>query len=127
MAHRAISFGPMPVALACLDVSNVTDPELASLGFRGDPPAALGDDENLITVVNMPACVASLAEVHNAAIEICRLPGLDDGLAGAMHRSGIPIGRFRRTWRGDFGDILQRDNLHDTLSLMTNLPTMHRR
>src|SRR4051812_24885953 len=63
----------------------------------------------------MPARVASLAEVDDAAIEIRRLPRLDNGLAGAMHGPGISIRRFGRARRGGFGDILQRDNLHDTL------------
>jgi hypothetical protein len=44
-----------------------------------------------------------------------------------MHGSGISIRRFRRARRGDFGDILQRNNLHNTLSLTTDFLTMHRR
>jgi hypothetical protein len=32
-----------------------------------------------------------------------------------MHGPGISIGRFGRSGRRDLGDILQRDNLHDTL------------
>jgi hypothetical protein len=36
-----------------------------------------------------------------------------------MHRPGISIRRFGRARRGDFGDILQRNDLHDNFSLMT--------
>ena len=50
------------MALTRLDVSDVTNVDLSSLGFCGDPPTAGIDDEDLIAVVNMPAGVASLAE-----------------------------------------------------------------
>src|ERR1700720_3653778 len=79
VAHRGIGLGSVPMAFTRLDVRDVTDLDLKSLGFGGDPPAARGDDQNLIAIVNMPACVASLAEVHDAAIEIRRFPRLDDG------------------------------------------------
>ena len=59
MAHRGIGFGPVPVALTCLDVSNVANLDLTSLGFCGDPPAARGNDEDLIAIVNMLARVAT--------------------------------------------------------------------
>jgi len=70
VAHRGIRLGSVPVALTRLEVSYIADLDLMSLGFRGDPPAARANDQNLIAIVNMPACVASLAEVHDAAIEI---------------------------------------------------------
>ena len=124
MTHRGIGLGSVPMALTRLDLSDVTDLDLKSIGFGGDPPAARGDDQNLIAIMNMPARVASFAEVHNAAIEILRLTRLDDGLAGAMHGPGISIRRFGRARRGDLGDILQRDNLHDTLSLVTEFPAV---
>src|SRR5215472_3554614 len=101
MAHCGIGSGPVPVALTCLDVSNVANLDLASLGFCGDPPAARGDDEDLVAIVNVPTRVASLAGVHDAAIEIRCLSGLDDGLTGAMHGPGISIRRFGRAGRRD--------------------------
>src|SRR3954468_4803442 len=73
----------------------------------------------------MPARVASLAEVDNAAIEIRRLPRLDNGLAGAMDGPGISIRRFGRARCGGFGDILQRDDLHGNLSLIAEFPAVH--
>src|ERR1700689_3903772 len=100
VTHRGIDLGAVPMALARFDVSDVTDLDLKPLGFRGNPAAARGDDQDLIAVVNVPASVAALAEVHDAAIEILRLPRLDDGLAGAMHGPGVAIRRFRRARRG---------------------------
>jgi hypothetical protein len=44
VAHRGIGLGSVPVALTRLDVSDITDLDLKSLGFGGDPPAAGGDD-----------------------------------------------------------------------------------
>src|SRR5689334_14461665 len=44
-----------------------------------------------------------------------------------MDGPGISIRRFGRARHGDFGDILQRDNLHDTLSLITEFAAVHRR
>jgi len=69
--RQGVSLGPVPMALARFDVSNVTNLGLASLGFYGDPPAA-------------------------------------GGCAGPEYRS---VGSA--TNRGDFGDALQRDNLHN--------------
>src|ERR1700722_8239520 len=116
VAHRGVSLGAVPVALTRLDVGDVTDLDLQSLGCRGDPSAAMGYDQDLIAIVNMPASITPLAEVHDAAVVIRRLAGLDDGLAGAMHGARISVRRFGRAWRGEYGDILQRNNLHDTLS-----------
>ena len=44
VAHRRIGLGSVSVALTRLDVSDVTDLDLKSLGFCGDPPVARGDD-----------------------------------------------------------------------------------
>src|SRR5258706_15408534 len=112
-----MGLGPVPVGLPRLDVSNVTDLDLTPLGFCGHPPAARGDDENLVTIVNMPARVAPLAEVHDAAIEICRLSGVDDGLAGAMHGPGISIRRFCSARGGGFWGVFPRPRPHTTLPL----------
>src|SRR3954469_5842914 len=118
VAHGGIGLGAVPMALTRFHVSRVTDLDLEPLGFRGDPPAARGDDENLVTIVNMPARVAPLAEIHDATNEMRRLSGLDDGLAGAMHGAGISIRRFCSARGGDFWDILQRNDLHDTLRMI---------
>ena len=44
VSHRGIGFGSVPVALTRLDVSDVADLDLKSLGFGSDPPAARGDN-----------------------------------------------------------------------------------
>src|SRR3954453_21414363 len=75
----------------------------------------------------MPAGVAALAEVNDAAVEIRRLPGLDNGLTGAVDGPGISVRRFGRARCGGFGNILQCDDLHGALSLIAEFPAVHRR
>jgi hypothetical protein len=43
------------------------------------------------------------------------------------HGPEISIRRFGRARCGHFGDILQRDNLHDTLSVLIEFPSEYRR
>jgi hypothetical protein len=44
VAHCGVGLGSVPVAFTRLDVSDVTDLDLKSLIFCGDPPAARGDN-----------------------------------------------------------------------------------
>jgi hypothetical protein len=114
------------VTLTRFDVRDVPDLDLKSLGFRGDPSVARGDNKNLIAIVNMPARVASLAEVHDAAVEIRRLSWLNNGLAGTMYEAGISIRWFGRARSRKHWDILQRNDLHDILSHIFGWPAVRR-
>ena len=75
MTHCAIGFGPVPVALTCLDVSNVANLDLASLGFCGDPPAARGDDQDMIAIVNMPAVLHPWLKFTMLQLKFADSPG----------------------------------------------------
>ena len=101
VAHRGISLGPVPVALTRLDVSGVTDLDLKSFGFRGDPPAARGDDQNLIAIVNMPASMPQYLSSQDANLCAIMSPHScgrsADRPSGRAARGGHIAGRSPRT------------------------------
>src|SRR5438477_10312694 len=76
------------MALAGLDVHDVTNLDLALLVLVGDLAGARGHDEDLVAGMRVPAGRAALAEIDDAAVVIRGLAGLDDRLAGALDRSG---------------------------------------
>jgi hypothetical protein len=65
----------------------------------------------------MPARRAALAEVHDAAVVVRGISGLDDGLTRPGNRPGPafdPLGAFH--W--DVRDVFERDDLHGDCLLM---------
>src|SRR5437773_4782875 len=55
MRQRRSRRRAMPMTLACFDMDDIADRDLALLGFRCRKTFARCDDENLITIVDMPA------------------------------------------------------------------------
>src|SRR3954469_13273683 len=116
MAHCRIGLGAMPVAFAGLDVHDVADVDLLLLVLVGDHAGARGHHQDLIAGVRVPTGGAALAEIHDAAVVVLRLAGLDDGLTRPEYRAGPPLdplGAFHRHIRY----VLERDDFHGGLLL----------
>src|SRR5262245_38138409 len=93
--HGRIGLGAMPMALASLDVCHIADVDLALLMLRRHDAGARSHDRDLVAIVDMPSCVAALAEVHHGAVVVLGVAGLDDGLACPTYRAGA-FGIFSR-------------------------------
>src|SRR5438270_11527375 len=108
------------MAFAGLDMHDVADIDLALFVLRRHHAGARGHDQYLVAAMGMPARGAALAEVHDAAVVVCAIPGLDDGLTRPGNRAGPafdPLGAFN--W--DIRDVFERDHLHDCLLVLTRL------
>ena len=81
MPHRRIGLSAMPMALTGLDMRNIAHVDLALFMLRRHHAGARGHDQDLVAVMRMPTCGATLAEVYDAAIIVRGVPGLNDGLA----------------------------------------------
>jgi hypothetical protein len=65
----------------------------------------------------MPASGTALAEIHDAAVVVRGIAGLDDGLTGSGNRAGPPfdpLGAFH--W--DVRYVFERDHFHDDCLLV---------
>src|SRR5262249_60357135 len=63
--------------------------------LRRHDAGARSHDRDLVAIVDMPSCVAALAEVHHGAVVVLGVAGLDDGLACPTYRAGA-FGIFSR-------------------------------
>src|ERR1700731_257955 len=76
--HRRISLGAVPMAFTGLDMHDITHVDLTLLVLVCHHAGARGHDQHLVTVMRMPTCGATLAEVHHATVIIRGVPGLND-------------------------------------------------
>src|SRR5215469_11979250 len=110
--HRRIGLGAMPMALAGLDVHDIADIDLTLLVLVCHHAGARGHDQYLVAVMRVPSGRAALAEVHDTAVIIRGIPGLDDGLTrpgNGPSPSFDALGALH--W--DIGYVFERDHLHD--------------
>src|SRR6516164_6071845 len=100
MPHRRVGLGAMPMALAGLDMHDIAHIDLSLLMLRGHHAGARGYDQYLVAVMRVPSRRAALAEVHNTAVVVRGLAGLDDRRVGREHPAiGQPSPRQRPTDR----------------------------
>src|SRR5262245_36066449 len=111
--HGRIGLGAMPVALASLDVCHIADIDLALLMLRRHDAGARSHDQDLVAIVDMPSCIAALAEVHHGAVVVLGVAGLDDGLACPRYRARPAGGPLSGTFGRSIWDVLKGDDLHD--------------
>ena len=107
------ALAPMPMALASPDMGDIAELDLALLMLRRHDAGARSHDQDLVTIVDMPSCVAALAEVHHGAIVVLGVAGLDDGLTCPKYRARPAGGPLSRTFGRSNRDVLKRDHLHD--------------
>src|SRR3954454_21382832 len=107
VSHRGVSFGAMPMPFAGLDLHDIANVDFAPLVLGRRDAAAVGHDQHLIAVMRVPAGVAALAKVHDAAIEVGGLARFDDGLARAEDRTGIAVGAFGGAFGRDDRDVFE--------------------
>ncbi|HJY48425.1 MAG TPA: hypothetical protein VJ349_07285 [Stellaceae bacterium] len=110
--HRRIGLRAMPMAFTCLDVHDVTDIDFAPFMLGGTMPAP---EVTINTWSQLWVCHprgAALAEVHNAAVIVGRVPRLNDRLARPGNRACVAFDRLG-TFHWDLGYIFERDHLHD--------------
>src|SRR5271166_2047418 len=117
VTHRRIGLGAMPMTFASFDLHDITDIDLALFSLVGDQAGARDHDQQLIAIMNMPARIAALAEIHHAAIVIRRFTGLDNRLARPGDWPGPSFGALGGTLGRDIWDIFKRDHLHDDTPL----------
>src|SRR5207244_10090554 len=113
MPHRRVGLGAMPMALAGLDVYDITDIDLTLLALVCHHAGARGHDQHLVAVMGVPSCGAALAEVHHAAIVVRRVPWLDDGLTRPGNGPGPPFYPLGSAFRRNIRYVFERDHLHD--------------
>src|SRR5215467_5582320 len=113
MPHRRIGLGAMPMALASLDVCHIADVDLALLMLRRHDAGARSHDQDLVAIVDMPSCIAALAEVHHGAVVVLGVAGLDDGLACPRYWARPARSPLGRTFGRNVWDVLKRDDLHN--------------
>src|SRR6266852_7151152 len=111
VSHRRVGLGAMPMAFAGLDVHDVTDVDLMLFVLRRHHAGARGHHQDLVTGVRMPSRGAALAEVHDAAVVVRGVPGLDDGLTRPGDRPGPAFDR-RSAFHRDIRYVFKRDHLH---------------
>src|SRR6516165_333166 len=110
--HGRIGLGAMPMAFAGLDVHDIAHIDLTLLVLVCHHARARGHDQYLVAVMRVPSGRAALAEVHNAAVIIRRVPRLDDGLTRPRNRSSPSLDALGALhW--DIGYVFKRDHLHD--------------
>jgi len=114
----------MPMTLACFDMDDIADRDLALLGFRCRKTFARRDDENLIAVVDMPAGRRADSEIDHVAAEILRLPVADNRLPSPAHRPAAPSGDRRRRVHRFFWQIINLKYAHGKSPFVTS-PELH--
>src|SRR6266404_4039620 len=118
MPHRRVGLGAMPMALTGLDVHDITHIDLTLLPLVCHHAGARGHDQHLVAVMGVPSRGATLAEVHDAAVVVRRVPWLDDGLPRPSNRPGPPFDPFGSAFRWNIRYVFERDDLHDDLLLV---------
>src|SRR6266436_5307954 len=121
MPHRRVGLGAVPMALTGLDVHDITDIDLTLLALVCHHAGARGHDQHLIAVMGMPARGAALAEVHDAAVIVRGVPGLDYGLPRPGNRPGPPFDPLGSAFGWNIRYVFERDHLHDDLLLVLTL------
>src|SRR6266436_4588857 len=116
--HRRVGLGTMPVAFTSFDGDDITDIDLTLLALVRHHAGARGHDQHLVAVMRMPARGAALAEVHDAAVVVRGVAGLNDGLACPRNRPGPPFDPLGSASRGNIRYVFERDHLHDDLLLV---------
>src|SRR5271165_4920611 len=107
----------MPMAFTGLDMHDVADIDFTLLVLRCHHAGARRHDQDLVAGMGMPTRRAALAEVHDAAVVVRGVPGLDDGLTRPGNRPGPsfdPVSAFHR----DIRYVFKRDHLHDDFLLV---------
>src|SRR5215207_9572859 len=100
------------MALARFDVDDVADADLALLSLGRGKSFACRDDDNLITVVDMPAGGRADTEVDDVATKIIRLPVADHRLPGPAHRPAGPAGNRCCRVHRRFREFIDFENTH---------------
>src|SRR5262245_6639383 len=103
----------MPMAFASLDGCHIADFDLALLMLRRHDACARSHDQDLVAIVDMPSCVAALAEVHHGAVVVLGVAGLDDGLACPRYRARPAGGPLSGTFGRSLWAVLKGGDLHD--------------
>src|SRR6516165_6154108 len=111
--HRRVGLGAVPMALPGLDMRDIADIDLAPFVLGCHDAGARGHDQHLVAIVGMPSSGATLAEVHHAAVIVCGIPGLDDGLTGPSNGPRPPFDPLGSAFGRDVWYVFQRDYLHD--------------
>src|SRR6516165_2755326 len=119
----------MPVALACLDMHDVADADLALFLLRGDHTPAGCDHQDLVTVMGMPSGGGAFAKVYHVATKVIGLSVTDDRLPCAADRSSSPSGSRRSAVHGTFRQVTNLEYTHISppfflLSLLPYFPTV---
>src|SRR5437667_9258713 len=68
--------------------------------------------------MGMPSRGAPLAEVHDAAVVVLGVPGLDDGLPRPGNRPGPSFDPLGSAFGRNIRYVFERDDLHDDLLLV---------
>ena len=84
----------MPMAFTGLDMHDIAHIDLSLLTLRGHYAGARGHDQYLVAVMCVPSRRAALAEVHDAAVVVRGLAGLDDRLARPGNQPCVPFDRL---------------------------------
>src|SRR5215469_929353 len=112
MPHRRVGLGAMPMTFAGLDMHDIAHIDLSLLMLRGHHAGARGHDQYLVAVMRVPSRRAPLAEVHDAAVVVRGLAGLNDRLPRPGNWPCVPFDRLG-AFHWDIGYVFERDHLHE--------------